>query len=215
MSNKKEITQHIFTGTGLSVLAGATTGATLAVLKNGSVKAYATSTGANCGVFGATFFIIRESFLSYQRKQNPMYGLKDSETRDIDDLVSSAMAGVTTGGLLSAAFRGSKGVLPGCILFGTICTGGQLIYSAANRWRQDTIVQSGLVDLPADQDIPTKNLAKSVWDAIEIPSWSPIRKLSNDEYNALLDAKLKTLEDDIQQIEREMKRSAQDSTKKD
>jgi hypothetical protein len=110
---------------------------------------------------------------------------------------------------------GSKGVLPGCILFGTICTGGQLIYSAANRWRQDTIVQSGLVDLPVDQDIPTKNLVKSVWDAIEIPSWSPIRKLSNDEYNALLDAKLKTLEDDIQQIEREMKRSAQDSTKKD
>ncbi|KAI8335298.1 hypothetical protein BC941DRAFT_429945 [Chlamydoabsidia padenii] len=205
MSNNKEISQHIFIGTGLSVLAGATTGATLAVLKNGSVKAYATSTGVNCGVFGATFFIIRESFLSYQRKQNPVYGLKDSETRDIDDLVSSAMAGVTTGGLLSAAFRGSRGVLPGCVLFGTICTGGQWIYSAANRWRQDTIVQSGLLDLPADQDIPTK----SIWDAIVIPSWSPIRKLSNDEYNALLDAKLKTLEEDIQQIEREMRQSNQ------
>ncbi|ORZ23201.1 hypothetical protein BCR42DRAFT_404232 [Absidia repens] len=206
MANNKEIAQHVFLGTGVSVLAGATTGATLAVLKNKSVKAYAASTGINCGVFGATFFIIRESFLSYQRKQNPSYGLKDSETRDIDDLVSSAMAGVTTGGLLSATFRGSRGVLPGCLLFGTICTGGQLLYSAANRWRQDTIINSGYMNLPADKDIPTKKL----WDYIEIPSWSPVRKLSNDEYNALLDSKLKTLEEEVKQIEREMQRQQQD-----
>jgi hypothetical protein len=37
-------------------LAGATTGATIAVLKNAPVKQYTISTGLNCGVFGATFF---------------------------------------------------------------------------------------------------------------------------------------------------------------
>lgn len=37
-------------------LAGATTGATIAVLKNAPVKQYTVSTGLNCGVFGATFF---------------------------------------------------------------------------------------------------------------------------------------------------------------
>ena len=37
-------------------LAGATTGATIAVLKNAPVKQWAVSTGLNCGVFGATFF---------------------------------------------------------------------------------------------------------------------------------------------------------------
>ncbi|KAI8077794.1 uncharacterized protein BX664DRAFT_343509 [Halteromyces radiatus] len=205
MENKAAIAQHIFIGTGVSVMAGATTGATMAVLKNAPVKAYAFSTGVNCGVFGATFFIIRESFLSYQRKQNPHYGLKDSETRDIDDLVSSALAGGTTGGLLSAAFRGPRGVLPGFFMFGAICTGGQLLYSAANRWRQDTIVRSGLMNLPSDQDIPTKK----IWEYIEIPSWSPVRKLTNDEYNDLLDAKLKALEDEVRRIEREMQRNEQ------
>jgi hypothetical protein len=38
------------------VFFGATTGSTLAVLKNASVKQFATSTAINCGVFGATFF---------------------------------------------------------------------------------------------------------------------------------------------------------------
>jgi hypothetical protein len=40
----------------LLALAGATTGATFAVLKNAPVKQYTISTGLNCGVFGATFF---------------------------------------------------------------------------------------------------------------------------------------------------------------
>lgn len=67
------------------------------------------------------------------------------------------------------------------------------------------------MELPADKDIPTKK----IWEYIEIPSWSPVRKLSNDEYNALLDAKLKTLEDEVKQIEREMRRQQHQDKKDD
>ncbi|CAO3651046.1 unnamed protein product [Cunninghamella echinulata] len=193
MENKKEIAQNIIIGTGLTTLTG-------------TLAAYAISTGINCGAFGATFLVsevIRESFLSYQQSKNPYYGLKDSETRDIDSLISSTMAGTTTGGLLSAAYRGARGVIPGSVMFGTICAGGQLLYSAFNRWRQDTIINRGYMDLSPDQDIPTKKL----WDYIEIPSWSPIRKLSNEEYNQLLDDKLKNLEDEIKQIELELRQN--------
>lgn len=98
---------------------------------------------------------------------------------------------------------GARGVIPGSVMFGTICAGGQLLYSAFNRWRQDTIINRGYMDLPPDQDIPTKKL----WDYIEIPSWSPIRKLSNEEYNQLLDDKLKTLEEEIKQIELELRQN--------
>ncbi|CAO3652617.1 unnamed protein product [Cunninghamella blakesleeana] len=110
------------------------------------------------------------------------------------------MAGTTTGGLLSAAFRGARGVLPGSIMFGSICAGGQILYSAFNRWRQDTIIKKGYMDLSPDQEIPTKK----IWDYIQIPSWSPIRKLTNEEYNKLLDDQLKSLEKEIQQIEKEI-----------
>jgi hypothetical protein len=49
--------------------------------------------------------VVRETFISYQRQKNAQFGLKDSQTKDLDALISSAMAGATTGGLLSAAFR--------------------------------------------------------------------------------------------------------------
>ncbi|KAI8088222.1 hypothetical protein BDF21DRAFT_484960 [Thamnidium elegans] len=56
MSRSKETLESVVFGTGLTALTGATTGATIAILKNAPVKQYAISTGLNCGVFGATFF---------------------------------------------------------------------------------------------------------------------------------------------------------------
>lgn len=74
MSRSKEFAQNVVVGTGLAGkiekresiilgrltdragLAGATTGATIAVLKNAPLKQWTVSTGLNCGVFGATFF---------------------------------------------------------------------------------------------------------------------------------------------------------------
>ncbi|KAI9267859.1 hypothetical protein BY458DRAFT_573016 [Sporodiniella umbellata] len=121
-TRSKETLENVFWGTGVSGFLGATTGATMAVLKNAPIKQFSISTGLSCSVFGATFFcktstllnwliftlfvkVVRETFISYQRQQNTQFGLKDSETRDIDALISSTMAGATTGGLLSAAFR--------------------------------------------------------------------------------------------------------------
>ncbi|KAL0079895.1 hypothetical protein J3Q64DRAFT_1751672 [Phycomyces blakesleeanus] len=196
MPTNKDLVQTVATGAGISAVTGATVGATVAVLTNSPVRTFAISTGLNCGVFGATFFAVRESFLTYQRSKNPLYGLKDSQTRDVDDLVSSTMAGVTTGGLLSAAYRGSRGVIPGSIMFGTFCAGTQLLYSAANRWRQDKILE---------KESGNEVVAKSIWEYIKMPSWSPIRQLSNDEYNEILDNQLKALEEEMRVIEKELK----------
>lgn len=49
--------------------------------------------------------VVRQTFAKHQRSKNPKFGLKDSQTRDLDDLTSSVLAGATTGGLLSAVYR--------------------------------------------------------------------------------------------------------------
>lgn len=49
--------------------------------------------------------MVRETFITYQRQKNAQFGLKDSQTKDVDALISSTLAGATTGGLLSAVFR--------------------------------------------------------------------------------------------------------------
>ncbi|KAG2221254.1 hypothetical protein INT45_012375 [Circinella minor] len=193
----KQTSHNVLTGTSLAVLGGATTGATVAILKNAPIKQYTITTALNCGVFGATFFIVRETFANHQRSKNPRFGLKDSQTRDFDDLMSSTLAGATTGGLLSAVYRGPKGVLSGAIMFGTICAAMQAVYTTGNRWRQETI----LIAPTSEEE------QKSIWESFSMPSWSPIRMISEDEYKELLDTRLKTLEAEVEEIERELKQT--------
>ncbi|KAG2237598.1 hypothetical protein INT48_004501 [Thamnidium elegans] len=207
MSRSKETLESVVFGTGLTALTGATTGATIAILKNAPVKQYAISTGLNCGVFGATFFMVRETFITYQRKQNFQFGLKDSETKDIDALFSSAMAGATTGGLLSAAYKGPKSVVSGAVMYGAICTGLQVMYTAGNNWRQQWILEGG-VDRPVTNKGPEQpKEVFSIMKYINLPSWFPIHQLSEEEYNDLLDTKLKTLEAELAQLEKEIQSS--------
>ncbi|KAI9018581.1 hypothetical protein CLU79DRAFT_295209 [Phycomyces nitens] len=192
MSTKEDAVKTVVTGAAIS---GATVGATMAVLTNSPVRKFTILTGLNCGIVGATFFAVRETFLKYQRSKNPLYGLKDSQTRDIDELVSSTMAGVTTGGLLSAIYRGHRAVIPGSVIFGAFFAGTQIIYSAANRWRQDKILEQ------ESGNAETKN----IWEYIKMPSWSPVRQLSSEEYNEILDNQLKVLEEEMRVIEKELK----------
>ncbi|KAI8148039.1 hypothetical protein BJV82DRAFT_594381 [Fennellomyces sp. T-0311] len=142
--------------------------------------------------------VVRETFANHQRSKNPQFGLKDSETRDRDDLVSSTLAGATTGGLLSAVFRGPKGVLPGSVMFGIICAAGQTVYTMGNRWRQDAIL-----DAASPSGLPQK----SIWESFSLPTWVPIRMLSDQEYEEMLDTRLKTLEMEVKEIEQELRKN--------
>jgi hypothetical protein len=45
---------------------------------------------------------------------------------------------------------------------------------------------------------------KSLWDWFEVPKWSPVRKLTDEEYKAILDAKLRELEAEMEEIDREI-----------
>lgn len=156
--------------------------------------------------------MVRETFITYQRQQNTQFGLKDSQTKDFDALFSSTMAGITTGGLLSAAYRGPRMVLPGAIMFGAICSGIQVVYTAGNNWRQRSIIESGKLDGPSfnfkQEHDPTQHKKEesfSLLKYINMPSWFPIHQLSEEEYNELLDTKLQTLEAELAELEKKLK----------
>lgn len=160
--------------------------------------------------------MVRETFITYQRQKNSQFGLKDSETKDIDALFSSAMAGATTGGLLSAAYRGPKSVVSGAVMFGAICSGLQAVYTAGNNWRQQSILESGKLDGPTilpvittkkQSEMEGDNKGFSLLQHINLPSWFPIHQLSKDEYNELLDTKLQTLEAELTELEKKIQQS--------
>ncbi|CAO3688547.1 unnamed protein product [Rhizopus microsporus] len=195
-ARSKEALENVLWGSGISGAMGATSGATIAVLKNAPVKQYAISTGMSCGVFATTFFLVRETFITYQRQKNSQFGLKNSQTKDVDALISSTMAGATTGGLLSAVFRGPKTAPSGAIMFGAICSGLQMIYTAGNNWRQEMIIKQ--------QNSPEETQISTFFRQFHLPSWFPIHQISEQEYNELLDTKLHTLEAELADLEKKL-----------
>ncbi|CAH1756053.1 8651_t:CDS:10 [Entrophospora sp. SA101] len=119
--------------------AGATTGGFYALIRgNQSIIRTSLSTGLNCGIFGTVFFSIRESCLSFQRNKNAIYEISNAKMRDIDELISSSMAGGVTGGLLSSIAR----IIPGFLTFSLMCGTGQFVYTKLYRLRQDLILKS-------------------------------------------------------------------------
>ncbi|KAI9317860.1 hypothetical protein BX666DRAFT_2120621 [Dichotomocladium elegans] len=187
----------------VAAVAGGTIGATVGILRNAPVKQYTLSTSLNCSFFTATFLIIRDTFSSHQRRKDSTFGLKDSQTRDREDLVSSTLAGATTGGLLSAVYRGPRGVLPGAVMFGLLCGTLQAALTAGNRWRQDAILNRNVaVESIASSEKPKMRIS----EYFHMPSWVPIRMMTDDEFEHMLDTRLKTLEDELRDIELEIQK---------
>ncbi|KAF9151361.1 hypothetical protein BG015_006776 [Linnemannia schmuckeri] len=129
----KDVGKDLLKGTAIAGVTGATAGGIVGILKQKPVGSYAFSGGLNASLFGMTFIAFRESFLRLQREKNPYYGLKDSQTMDIDHLWSSTIAGAFTGGILAALARGVKAVPSGTFMFGAMAMGGQWVLTKTNR----------------------------------------------------------------------------------
>ncbi|KAF9294732.1 hypothetical protein BGZ88_003451 [Linnemannia elongata] len=193
----KDVGKDLLKGTAIAGVTGATAGGIIAILKQKPVGAYAFSGGLNASLFGMTFIAFRESFLRLQREKNPYYGLKDSQTMDIDHLWSSTIAGAFTGGILAALARGPKAVPSGTFMFGVLAMGGQWVFTKTNRYRQDRILTSTvpLESLPASSPLVSSKSSSSR-DAVGtgILNVLPVHRTDVDDYEVKLKQKLELIE---------------------
>ncbi|KAK3837765.1 MAG: hypothetical protein JOS17DRAFT_731785 [Linnemannia elongata] len=193
----KDVGKDLLKGTAIAGVTGATAGGIIGILKQKPVGAYAFSGGLNASLFGMTFIAFRESFLRLQREKNPYYGLKDSQTMDIDHLWSSTIAGAFTGGILAALARGPKAVPSGTFMFGVMAMGGQWVLTKTNRYRQDRILTSTvpLESLPASSPLVSSKSSSSR-DAVGtgILNVLPVHRTDVDDYEVKLRQKLELIE---------------------
>ncbi|KAF9917787.1 hypothetical protein BGZ65_012725, partial [Modicella reniformis] len=171
---------------------GATAGAAIGILQQKPVVKYAFSGALNASLFGMTFIAFRESLLRFQRSKNPYFGLKDSQTMDIDQLWSSTIAGACTGGTLSALSRGVKTVPSGTFMFGVMALGGQWILNRSNRYRQERILATVTAEDPTMHVPATTTKRGSVGSGIL--NVLPVHRTDVDEYEARLKQKLQLIE---------------------
>lgn len=195
----KEVGKDLIKGTLLAGAFGATAGTVVGIMQQKPVPGYAFSGALNASLFGMTFVAFRESFLRFQRGKNPYFGLKDSQTMDIDQLWSSTVAGALTGGILSALARGAKAVPSGTFMFGVMGLGGQWILNKSNRYRQDTILAA---ENPL-QPLPVTNTGAAGGGILNV---LPVHRTDVDEYEARLKDRLQLIEHEERVLQEELQR---------
>ncbi|ORZ25000.1 hypothetical protein BCR41DRAFT_420231 [Lobosporangium transversale] len=211
----KEVGKDLVKGTLISGVVGASAGGVIGILRQQPVGQYAFSGGLNASLFGMTFIAFRESFLRFQRNKNPYFGLKDSQTMEIDQLWSSTIAGACTGGILAALARGSKAVPSGTFMFGVMALGGQWIWSKTNRYRQDRILATiPQIEQSETHQTITTSVAKTTTgaprdrDAVGtgLLKVLPVHRTDVDEYEAKLRQKLELIEQEQKMLQEEVLR---------
>jgi hypothetical protein len=102
---------------------------------------------------------------------------------------------------------GRRAALPGFIIFSTICGAGQICYSTIYNYRQILILKSSNQDKkPSDTsqnisddntketNIQNKKMKHSYLDWLAAIKWSPVTKLSEEQYRELMKVKEEQLE---------------------
>ncbi|KAI1317035.1 hypothetical protein EDD11_009101 [Mortierella claussenii] len=212
--SQEQVGKDLIKGTMIAGALGIASGGIIGILRQQPVGGYAFSGGLNASLFGMTFIAFRESFLRFQQSKNPHYGLKNSQTMDIDQLWSSTFAGAFTGGILAALQGGAKVVPSGTFMCGVIAMGGQWIYSKTNRYRQDRILatiptghssssvaaaaatETSANARPKDHDAMGSSLLKVL----------PVHRTDVDEYEAKLLQKMELIEKEQRMLEEEVLR---------
>ncbi|KAF0406196.1 hypothetical protein F8M41_008868 [Gigaspora margarita] len=196
----EESRTRIFTGTILSVSVGATCGGLAAFFYNRSFLRYTIATGINCGIFGLSFFSIRELCLAHQQKNKP----RRYNIRNTDELISSIIAGGLTGGLFSSIIHGRQGLLSRIFLFSLISGVGQVCYTSAYNYRQQLILKTKNVQQypPLESNPPTKKIlnndkketkdkkmTEGLLNWLASKKWTGVKKISEEEYKQIKQAR--------------------------
>ncbi|KAF5389884.1 hypothetical protein D9757_003630 [Collybiopsis confluens] len=173
----------------------------------------ALSAGINGGISGATFFSNPFLLSQFHRKRNAN-NPGDKNTEDLnwseirtDRLLDSGVSGLITGGILRGFTRNARGILPGAISAGVLCTLLQYMYNESKIIRLEYLVYkrqtsqqapSGSTSSPVSQSSDAKPWAQRLLSTIGITS------LSDEEYLASLKKQRDTHMKRITEIEHEM-----------
>lgn len=91
---------------------------------------------------------------------------------------------------------GGRGhVIPGTIMWGLIGTGAQYLYAIADERHSENVQQ-----LPANNGASKKGF----WERAFRSEWSPVKRLTHEEYKRMLEERLLGVEADIALIDEEI-----------
>ncbi|KAL7750006.1 hypothetical protein RI367_004521 [Sorochytrium milnesiophthora] len=177
---------------------GAVAGLGAGVYRRQSLVLTPLSMAATWGLTSLLFFGTRQAFQQSLMAELALPVREQRLRRDRDAMVASLCAGALTGGVTGAFYSGVRGAGSSVAVY-TIAAGvGQLVFTTTRHLRQDVVLwylnrTRGHVSSPssAPPTAATGDERISVWQSYKLsmqewmrslPSWSPVRMISDEEY---------------------------------
>eukprot|EP00898_Chlorokybus_atmophyticus_P006571 jgi/Chlat1/6915/Chrsp52S06591 len=146
---------------------GAAAGAFMALSSARSVPGYAAAVGANCAIIAGAYCVAHEAL---------------HVVRPVHDVTRTALAGAGTGLLIGALHGGKWRAISAALLLACAGSATHAALDAVNSWRLRRILLASdetRNSVTVGEGQPQPNML----DNFTLPSWFPIRRLSEEEVN--------------------------------
>ncbi|KAI5845914.1 hypothetical protein BZA05DRAFT_407309 [Tricharina praecox] len=166
---------------------GVVFGGIAAVLRSTpTIGLFAAGTGLNCFALGSTYYAVRLTL--FRALHDPRVdGAAGAHLTPKEKVYVSGAAGAVTGLTLGLVLRGRSNALPGALVWGLVGLGGQYGYNIADARHTEEAFA------PPKVKVKTISLLDRTFNS----RWNPIKKLSDQEYAAMLDGKLLAVEAEL------------------
>ncbi|KAL8783839.1 MAG: hypothetical protein Q9213_004329 [Squamulea squamosa] len=135
-----------------------------------------------------------------------------------DRIYPSTLAGGITGGTIGGLARGRANIIPGMIMFSLFGFAGQHIYNAFDARHRES--QEPLPIATTQGEDTTKNIhdrretthittAEPLWKRVLNTKWSPMKVLSDEQYEQMLREKLVRVEAELAIVDKEIEKVKQ------
>lgn len=171
--------------------AGLLFGGVLGIIRSSTPVLFAMASSLQWFALGSTFSLARAG-ISRAWEVQPT-------SSPADRVKLSAVAGGITGGFVGGVTRGRGNVIPGAVMFTTFGYIGQHLYNQLDERHTQKVQQLGADGMETG----------SLWKRVANSKWSPMKVLSDEEYEEILQEKLlrvqaeiAVLDDDIEKLKR-------------
>ena len=147
---------------------------------------------------GSTFWATRSTLLH----------IAYPDAQPSDRLAASSYAGGVTGGLVGGVLRGRRNVIPGTLMFTLFGFLGQTMYNRLDVRHTEQIA----LETKITED-GRKQRDRGFWGRIAEMKWSPMKSLSDEDYETILRERLLRVDADIALLDEKMDRLKEEGQK--
>ncbi|KAL0639548.1 hypothetical protein Q9L58_001374 [Maublancomyces gigas] len=169
--------------------AGVVLGGVNAILRGSpNMGLYSVLTGFNCALLGSSYWASRATILR---------AMQNTETSLREKTYVSGASGALSGSLVALATGKPRSILPGALVWGLVGLVGQSAYNVADAHHTQHVAQE------AERE---RSGGSGFWDRAMRSKWSPVTRLTTEEYKNMLKEKLLVLEADLALANEEIER---------